>query len=40
MEAFRAGSDNEYLEKGYITLTLMGLPTMMDQSFWDELDIH
>ena len=40
MEPFHAGSDNEYLEKGFITLTLMGLPTMMDESFWKELDIR
>lgn len=40
MEPFHEGSDNEYLEKGFITLTLMGLPTMMDESFWKELDIR
>ena len=40
MEAFHAGSDNEYLENGYITLTLMGHPMTMDKSFWDGLDMH
>jgi len=40
MEAFHPGSDNDYLQKGYITMTLMGHPMTMDQSFWDELDMR
>ena len=40
MEPFTEGSDNDYLEKGYITMTLMGHPMTMDKSFWDELDVH
>ena len=40
MEAFHPGSDNDYLEKGYITMTLMGHPSMMDKAFWESLDIR
>ena len=40
MESFHPGSDNDYLEKGYITMTLMGHPSMMDKAFWESLDIR
>lgn len=40
MEPFHPGSDNDYLEQGYITMTLMGHPRMMDKAFWESLDIR
>ena len=40
MEAFTPGCDNDWLEKGHITLTLMGAPVSHDQSIWDALHIR
>ncbi len=39
-EPFAPGSDNDYLEKGHITLTLMGHPVSYAPSVWDALDIR
>ena len=40
MEPFVEGSDNDCLQKGHITLTLMGHPASMDKAFWDGLNIR
>ena len=39
MEASEPGSDNDYLSRGHITLTLMGHPAQQDKAFWDALHI-
>lgn len=40
MEPTVPGSDDDYLSRGYITLTLMGHPTMEPAAFWEALGIN
>lgn len=39
-EPFTPDSDNDYLERGHITLTLMGHPVSQPEALWEELDIR
>ncbi len=39
-EPFAPDSDNDYLTRGHITLTLMGRPVSESKAVWDGLDIH